>query len=386
MRLDSSSSGGRREADRTVLQVNKYYPPVVGGIEAAVASLAEGLAERSHDIRVIASRQRGLGRVDRVRGVDVRRVLSLGELASSPVAPTYPLEYRRAAGTADVVHHHLPNPVGVVSALLSGKFDAPVVATYHSDIVRQRAALAAYRPLLERFLDAVDRILVTSPRLRDSSPVLSGFEDKCTVVPLSLDPDRFTAVPERPSGFPVAPGDRFVLFAGRLSYYKGVEYLVRAAAELDDPVVVAGDGERAADLRRLARELGVGDRVHFLGRVSDAELRYCYEHASVFALPSVARSEAFGLVQLEAMAHGTPVVNTDLPTGVPWVSRDGETGLTVPPRDAEALAEALDRLLSDESLRREYADEAVSRVEREFSRERMVDDVVAVYDELTGDR
>ncbi|MFC6988172.1 glycosyltransferase [Haloplanus sp. GCM10025708] len=188
------------------------------------------------------------------------------------------------------------------------------------------------------------------------SDVLDPHREKASVVPLSVDLDEYgpPADADAAVDLPGDPARPVVLFVGRLTYYKGVEYLLDAMESVDATLLVVGDGARRADLEARAARLGLEDCAFFLGRVADETLHACYEAADVFALPSVEPSEAFGIVQLEAMAYGTPVVNTDLPTGVPWVSVDGETGLTVPPRDADALADALSSLLADPDRRRAY--------------------------------
>ena len=156
-----------------------------------------------------------------------------------------------------------------------------------------------------------------------------------------------------------------MLAVGRLIYYKGFEYLVRAMNGVDGHLVVIGQGPLAGELRALADSTGVGDRVTLLGEV--ASVVPYYHAADVFVLPSIARSEAFGLVQLEAMAAGTPVVNTDLDSGVPYVSPDGVTGLTVPPRDADSLARAINRLLDDRQLARALGERGQMRVREHFT-------------------
>jgi rhamnosyl/mannosyltransferase len=368
---------------RRVLQVNKLYHPSVGGIETVVRDLAEGLCARGDDVRVLAARERGLGRRERVAGVPVRRSASLGVAQSVPIAPTFPLDFARAVREVGLVHHHVPNPLGTVSHRLV-RPATPTVVTYHSDIVRQAAVMPVYERVLHGFLDDVDRILVTSPRLRDSSPHLDNFTNKCEVVPLSIDLSEYERGNPVPSEFPVDSDEPFVLSVGRLNYYKGVEYLVRAMADIDGQAVIAGDGERRGALESLATELGVSDRVHFLGYVDESTLHYCYEHADVFVLPSVEPSEAFGIVQLEAMAYGTPVVNTALRTGVPWVSLDGETGVTVPPRDPATLAAAITRLLGDDEERQAFGQAARARVEEQFDEGVMLDTVDRIYDDVLG--
>jgi rhamnosyl/mannosyltransferase len=369
--------------ERQVLQVNKLYHPAVGGVETVVRDIAEGLTARGDEVRVLAARERGLGTRETIDGVRITRSTTLGVAQSVPLAPAFPVTFARAVSDVDIIHHHVPNPLGTVSHRLV-RPEVPTVATYHSDIVRQASLMPVYERVLYGFLEQVDRILVTSPRLRDSSPHLSEFTDKCEVVPLSIDLSEYKSGTHEPPGFPVGAAEPFVLCVGRLNYYKGVEYLVRAMADVDGRLVVAGDGDRRESLETLAAELGVDDRVHFLGYVDERTLHYCYEQADVFVLPSVEPSEAFGIVQLEAMAYETPVVNTDLRTGVPWVSLDGETGLTVQPRDPESLAAAIGRLLGEDEERRAIGRAARERVEREFEESVMLDTVERVYDELQG--
>ncbi len=426
-RSPNTSSSRRRPGDEAtaassdtldVLQVGKYYHPVVGGVERVVRRLAEGLRERGHDVTVLAARRRGRASQDTVDGVPVQRTASLGALRSVPVAPGFPAALARARREADVIHYHLPNPLAVVSHLALPEPDAAVVATYHSDIVRQSTTLRLYEPLLSRFLRRLDHVFVTSPPMRDS-PHLSPVRERTSVVPLTVPPkwasrlndDTRTNGPSAPRGdslaarpdgaggtaeadtadpLPTAADRRHdrptVLFVGRLSYYKGVETLVAAMTAVDARLLVVGDGERRQAVERRVNALELGDRVHVLGHVSDARLRRCYETADVFALPSVAKSEAFGVVQLEAMAHGLPVVNTDLPTGVPWVSQDGETGLTVPPNDPAALATALGDLLADADRRHRYGRNARERVVERFSPPRMVAAVEKRYRSVLADR
>lgn len=363
-------------------QINKFYDPVVGGIEKVVKDVAEGIERRGHRSEVVCSRPRGLGGTETRNGVTVRRATSAGTALSTPISPTFPYHVDQAYERADVVHHHVPNPIGVVSDLLVGTDRASTVVTYHSDIVRQSRSLRVYRPLLRRFLDRADRIVVTSPRLLKYSRELQGFEDKCEVVPLSVDIDSF---PSRETVFDYEDRDRpRVLFVGRLNYYKGVVHLIDAASDLSVDLHLVGDGSRREALEERAAERTNEAHVSFAGEVSDDELARHYREADIFVLPSVERSEAFGIVQLEAMAHGIPVVNTDLPTGVPWVSRDGETGLTVSPKDSDALGEAIETLATSPDLREQFGRRARERVEEEFNHEEMLTTLLDIYSAVSN--
>jgi rhamnosyl/mannosyltransferase len=259
------------------------------------------------------------------------------------------------------------------------------VLTYHSDIVRQRFLGAAYRPLLRRVLERVDRIIVGSPPMIANSETLAPYADKCRVVPFGIETERFeptAAVLARAAELRGGHRRPVVLFVGRLIYYKGADVLVRAMADVDADLVMVGAGPLQAELESTAAALGMADRVTIVPPVVDDELAAWYRAADVFCLPSVARSEAYGLVQLEAHASGTPVVSTNLPTGVPWVNVDGETGLVVPPSDAPALAAALRTLLADGPLRARMGAHARERALTTFGVQAMVDGTLAVYDEV----
>jgi rhamnosyl/mannosyltransferase len=362
-----------------ILQVNKLYYPHIGGIERVVQAIAEHLVETDHEVRVLAAKCQGFGEQEIINGVRVTKTTSLGDLLSVPVAPLYPARFVTHVRDADIFHHHLPNPLGVVSHQLHAPDETPSVISYHSDIVRQSGALKLYAPLLKRQLARADRILVASPQLLSSSPFLTPHADKCHIVPYSVDLAKIDGYADADLDIEPELDEPVILFVGRLVYYKGVEYLIKAMDAVDATLLVVGDGDDRAELERQVDSLGLSDRVRFLGHVSDETLHACYERADVFALPSVEPSEAFAIVQIEAMAHGTPVVNTSLPTGVPWVSQDGLTGRTVEPRDSDALADALDDILSNPDQRATYAANARERVESEFSRELMLERITDVY-------
>ncbi|MCK5861536.1 MAG: glycosyltransferase, partial [Candidatus Hydrogenedentes bacterium] len=159
-------------------------------------------------------------------------------------------------------------------------------------------------------------------------------------------------------------GNPFVFFCGVHRYYKGLSWLVRAAATIQAPVVIAGDGPERGKIMKLAEELGLD--IAFPGVLSPEELNTHLHACTVFAFPSVERSEAFGLSILEAHACGKPVVATRLGTGVEYVNEDGKTGLNVPPKNADALANALNKLLADTELRTRMGAYARERVRTQF--------------------
>jgi rhamnosyl/mannosyltransferase len=236
--------------------------------------------------------------------------------------------------------------------------------------------------------EAADRIIVTSARLQTSTSALDEFARKCVVIPLpaatsSPSQDSPSLRQAARARFGVRPGTRVVLFVGRLVYYKGLHHLLATMARLNATLLIVGEGPLRSALERQARELKLGERIRFLGRLGDDELHQAYQVADVFVLPSTHVAEAFGMVQVEAMQNGCPVINTDLPTGVPSVSIHGETGLTIPPGNPEALELALRLLLEDEELRRRLGRAGVERSAL-FSRRAVAAKVVELYRSLLG--
>lgn len=369
--------------------VNKYYPPHLGGIEYHLRDLSTALAARGHQVRAIVANEGPDALTETLDGVEVMRLGRLFHYASTPVVPGMTRAIRAEAmrgGRPDLIHLHFPYPWGEVS-WLRARSPLPSVVTYHSDIVRQKTLLAAYEPLLNRFLDRVDVIIASSPNMVEHSPYLSRVADKCRVIPFGIHVEKYAATPgllARAAELRTGHERPIVLFVGRLIYYKGADVLVRAMAHVDADLVMIGRGPLREELEALAASLGIADRVSFIEGVSDADLAAWYHAADVFCLPSVARSEAFGLVQLEAHASGTPVVSTTLTTGVPFVNQDGVTGLTVPPSDADALAGALQSLATDEPLRARLGEAARQRAVADFSIARMTERTLALYAEVGG--
>jgi rhamnosyl/mannosyltransferase len=257
-----------------------------------------------------------------------------------------------------------------------------VIVTYHSDIVRQTKLLVLYAPFMRRVLNRAAAIICTSPNYIDSSPTLSAYRDKCHVIPYGIDLSQFDrngTLAEEAARIRQHYGERLLLCVGRLIYYKGFEYAIEAMRHIKGQLLLIGDGPLRTPLERLARNCGVARRVHFLGEIHNSAIAPYYHASDLFVLPSIARSEAFGIVQLEAMACGKPVINTALDSGVPFVSRHNESGLTVEPKNAEALANTVNALLNDRALMHRLGETGRRRVEAEFSKEVMAERVLALY-------
>ena len=368
----------------SVLHVGKFYPPAPGGMERIVQLLCEG-EQLTTDSRVLVANTANSTTRETWQGVDVTRIASMASIGSVGVCPGFPLALWRAQRDLTVLHE--PNPLALVSDWLSAQ-RGPLVVWFHSEVIRpQWKYRLLYRPFLRRVLRRASRIVVSSPNLVEHAAELRDFKDKCVVIPFGIDAQRLRRTPavdrkvdEIVSRF---PGPR-ILFLGRLVPYKGVDVLLQAMRSVNATAIVVGDGPLRSALESQAARSEVTSRVHFLGHLDDDEVIAHLHACDVFVLPSVTRAETFGVVQLEAMACGKPVVSTDLPTGVPWVNRHEHTGLVVPPGDAQALASALTTLVSDGSMRQRMGELARRRVEQEFLAERMAHHTAALYRDVSA--
>jgi rhamnosyl/mannosyltransferase len=262
------------------------------------------------------------------------------------------------------------------------RLDKPTVVTYHSDIVKQKWLLKLYQPLMNRFLSSVDRIVASSPNYVAHSPVLTHFRDKVSVIPFGLD----RATYPQPTAQKLAYwksrlGERFFLFVGALRYYKGLDYLLRAAQINGLPVAIVGGGHLESELKQQASDLKLAN-VHFLGGLPDEDkaalLQLCYG----FVFPSHLRSEAFGISLLEAAMYGKPLIACEMGSGTTFINQADQTGLVIPPRDAPALAEAMQRLWDDPAMAQAMGERALQRFEEVFTAPAMVGAYAELYRSL----
>lgn len=361
-----------------VLHVGKFYPPHPGGMETHLQSLC-GELKGMVNLEVAVANDAWRSMEEIVDGVKISRLGTAFNFFSAPICPGLLRKIKKS--DADIVHLHLPHPAAVLTYLASGHKGC-LVLTYHSDIVRQKIMGRAFEPIMHRALKRADAVIVTSQSYLDSSPILPHYREKCRVIPFGIRTEDF----QTPDPLEIARirrqfGPCLILGVGRLVYYKGFEYLIRAMNKINASLLLIGDGPLRDRLLKEARIRGVQGKVHFLEGVEDV-IPY-YHAAEVFVLPSIARSEAFGIVQLEAMACGKPVVNTLLDSGVPVVSLDGVTGLTVAPADPEVLAHAVNLLLENHELRARYGEAAKRRVWAEFRLELMTRRTLNLYNSLS---
>lgn len=368
-----------------ILEVNKAYFPHVGGIETLVEQYSRELGNISSvSVKTLVCRDGRGGTVrERLNGVDLTRAGSLGTYFSCPLSLSFLRLFRKMAAKSDVVHIHVPFPLADLALLLSG-YKGRVVVSWHSDVVNQKKLLLFYKPLMKYLLRRADCIITATEGHINGSDYLPPFREKCRVVPYGITMQEYLSAERKPF-LTEKLSDKSavkVFFTGRLVYYKGADLLLKAFRRVKNcELFIAGTGVLEQQLKDYARAKGLDGKVHFLGFLPDEQLKQAYADCDIFVLPSTVKSEAFGIVQLEAMVYGKPVINTNLASGVPYVSLDGVTGITVPPSDEKALAAAINKLAQDSALRGEYGRNAEKRVREQFSEENVIKRLYSVLTE-----
>jgi glycosyltransferase involved in cell wall biosynthesis len=313
-----------------------------------------------------------------MEGVNVTRVARIATIASMPVCPGLVDAIR--SSPADLVHIHMPNPGAALAFLMSGH-TGKLVITHHADTMGRQFLRRFSDPFVRSLMGRASHIIVTSSRYLISSHELMPFRDKCRIIPLGIDiqnavcEDNETILRIRQQF-----GERLILAIGRLVPYKGFDILIRAMKHVDAKLVLIGTGPQYESLTRITKLEGLENKVALLGQVDD--IRPYLAAASIFVLPSVTRAEAFGIVQLEAMAAGLPVINTDIDSGVPEVCVNGEMAITVPPSDPIALSEAMRLLLSRDELRAQFGLAAKIRAYSKYTTDLMAERTLSLYAEI----
>jgi glycosyltransferase involved in cell wall biosynthesis len=364
-----------------------YFPDPPGGLQEAIRQISGATTLLGVENRVFtlspdclpAEIQRPEARVVRSRSWMAPASCDIGGWSAVR-------SFAEQARWADVVHYHFPWPFAdVLHGLVAPR--APAVMTYHSDIVRQQRLKQVYGPLMERTLGRMAAIVATSPAYAQTSPVLASprHAGRVRVIPLGIDEHSYPAEddPGIAARLGLLPGSPYFLFIGVLRYYKGLHHLVEAARQVRVPIVIAGSGPEGEALQARARALGLHNLI-FAGQVSVAEKVHLLRHCSALVLPSHVRSEAFGMVLIEAGMYGRPMVSCEVGSGTSYANADQETGFVVPPEDPAALAQAMNRMLEDPALRARFGAAARARYEALFSGPALGAAYLKLYQDVLG--
>lgn len=346
--------------------------------------LTLGLSQQGVDCDMLCATTQGGSRTIRLNGhARLFCCASWAKIAATMISPALIFTLRRICRNYDIIHVHHPDPMACLALFCSG-YEGRVVLHWHSDIEKQKYLLRLYRPLQDWLLCRAERVVGTTPVYLEESPYLKEVQDKTVSLPIGISPmcpaeDAVEAIRKQ------YPGKKIVFSLGRLVHYKGFRYLVEAARYLNDSyvILIGGSGQLKDELQQEIDIFGLNDRVKLLGRVSDEELPAYYGACLVFCLSSVQKTEAFGIVQIEAMSCGKPVVATRIPqSGTAWVNAHGVSGLNVEPRNAKELAEAIRTLTKDEQTYRQYAENAEKRYRKLFTKEHMIESCLNIYEAL----
>jgi len=371
-----------------IIQLGKYYYPEPGGMETHLYDTCCQLKDK-FDIQVLVANTKPHTVSEEVEGVQVTRVANLGEAFSSPICPTLPFHLHQLNSNPDtIIQLHFPNPMAHLAYLIA-RPAGRLVIEWHSDIVRQKILSKLYQRQLVRLLQRADCILATSPYYIKYSPFLQKFADKCVVVPRGINLKKFansSTIQSKAEETRQNYGDGITLFVGRFIYYKGLETLLEAAKKIRGKILLVGDGPLRNKIKNIIKNSLLEDKVFLHHGVCDQELVSFYHACDVFVLPSNQRSEAFGLVQLEAMACSKPIISTNLKTGVPWVNQHGVTGLVVPVDNADKLAQAVNYLLTNIEERLRLGQNGRRRVLENFTIPKVARKLEQVYEQVLHTR
>jgi len=350
-----------------IAEVSRYYPPHVGGIEDHVQQCSIGLSDE-HDIHVLASNTSRKTIKEYEEGVHVLRLQRLGEVASQPIMPALPYYLWRLE--PDLVHLHTPNPVGVWAYLVATP-RTPVVVTHHGDIARYPCAKHLVLPFYKYILQRAEAVLLFTRRYGRTSTELKYVQNKIKVIPHGVKENHFketTRVEEEANHLreEIAAGAPTVTFIGRMVGWKGVDVLLRALAKVPKVhAFLGGDGPTLEEHKRTASQLGIANRVHFFGHLDDQDKVPVFYAGDIFVLPSTARSESFGIVQVEAQLCRKPIIVSEV-GGAPEVTKNGETGIVVPPGKVDEMSKAIERLIQDKFLRDKLGEAGYYRAKENY--------------------
>ncbi len=370
-----------------ILQLYKdFYPPVIGGIESHINVLSKGLIEQGVDVEILVSNTRPTLERKVVHGIKVTKAPEFGRYSSTPINPSLPKLIRELSADVDLLHFHIPNPAAVCAYGVSG-LKKPFVVTYHSDIVRQAKLKKIYWPFQKAFLEKADAIIATSPNYIESSNVLQRFKKKCIVVPIGIDTKRFDSTDDAFINMLLRQyGNRLVLFIGKFRYYKGLSVLIDAMRYVEGNLVIIGDGPLRKSMTDQIKVYGLENKIRLLGELPNDNVTAFLKACKVFVLPSVLRSEAYGIVLAEAMVCGKPVVSTELGTGTSYVNLHKKTGLVIPPNNSKILATAITYLIENPKENLQYGEAGKKRIIQGFSAERMVNETIDIYEKITASK
>lgn len=349
-----------------ILQVNKMYSPDIGGVETVVREYSEYLKDFDDVVVLCIKKDFSIKTsIENINGVKVFRCASLGTFMSMPISIVFFFYLFYLSRKSKFIHFHEPFPLGTLGSLLIPK-SKKIFVTWHSDIIKQKNIKIFFEYFQKKLCSKADKIISTSDSLIEFSSILEKFRNKSITIPLSINKEEYLNKNLDYVNIENLPKN-YILFLGRFSYYKGIFVLLDAIEQIheDIPFVIVGNGELSEEIKRKINKSK--KNIMLIDRfVTDDEKKYLLKNSKFMVFPSIYPSEAFGIIQLESMIYGKPIINTNLPTGVPWVSLHNISGLTVTPFDIQSLSDSIKLLYNEIDLYNKLSQGSRKRVLENF--------------------
>lgn len=371
---------------RKILQVNKLYDPWVGGVETVVKNIVDFLGEK-YSIDVLAANEVPLAKTQKKLLSNLKsycyKSFSFFFFINTPFSPLFFWMYKLMSKKYEIIHAHLPNPLFEFAFFIFGLAeDKKLIVTVHADLkeTRFKHLFFVFKPILKKIYSSTDTIVVTSPQNFHNNKLLQNYSNKIKVIPLGINSkiEMYKFYGDRiRKEFNIKSDDFVFIYVGRLAEYKGLIYLIEAFKGVDGKLLIIGEGPLRSKIQKKIYQECLVDKIYLTGYRDDEWVSSAYRIAKAFVLPSISRAEAFGIVQVEAMKYGLPVINTKIGSGVNYVSIDGQTGISVSPKNVKELTKALNILISDFGQYKLYSENARLR-----SRLFTIENMISGYDEL----
>jgi rhamnosyl/mannosyltransferase len=363
-----------------ILQLGKFYP-VKGGVEKVMYDLTQGLSEKGIYCDMMCTVEGKTNQIIRLN--DYGKILgckTIVKIAATTLSFSMIHQLKKICRQYDIIHIHHPDPMACVALFLSG-YKGKIIVHWHSDILKQKLLFLFYAPFQNRLLKKADRIVGTTPVYVRESPHLQEVQEKVTFLPIGVKKEiaEISAVQKIREQF---AGKKIVFSLGRLVDYKGFKYLIEAAAYLPDDymILIGGEGPLKETLQAQINHLNLASKVILLGFISDSLKPVYYAACDIFCISSIQKTEAFAIVQIEAMSYGKPIVATKIPeSGVAWVNKNGESGINCEPENGKAIATAVLEIFADDETYKKYSNNAKNRYQSLFTFDKMIENCMEIY-------
>lgn len=362
-----------------ITHVTRFAYPHIGGIESVINQINDSLPDEEYEKEVLCCSNADKSSVE--NGVKYNRARYFFEIFNNTISLSFLWKLSRVK--TDILHYHMPFIFAVVCHFIARPKYKKLYITYHAELVGYDKVMKYFWRLYKYFYKKADCIHILSPNVIYSDKILTPFKDKCYVLPFGID----IKVEENEEQNKIREqykDKKILLCSGRLVRFKGFQYAIDAMKQVERAVLlIMGDGKYREVLEEQIKNGNLQDKVVLLGEISDKKYKNeIFEACDIFILPSIQRTESFAIVQLEAMRHGKPVINTNLGTGVNFVSIDKETGLTVEPKNVAQLTEAIKELINNDDLRLQYGRNSRKRVEELFDIQKIQEKYKNLYGDL----